>query len=118
MDFLRLIPGKKIKVNIPIGFKGESEGVKAGGKLAQKLRTVTIKTTPDKVVNKLFVDITGTMMGSSVRVRDIEVVDGMEVMQEGATPVATIEVPRALRSASAAGEEEETAEVAETAAAE
>lgn len=112
LDFLRLIPGKKIKVNIPIGFKGESEGVKGGGTLAQKLRTISVKTTPDKIVNRLFVDITGTVLGSSVRVKDIEVAEGMEVMQEGATPVATIEVPRALRSAEDDAEAEEGGAVA------
>lgn len=112
LDFLRLIPGKKIKVNIPIGFKGESEGVKGGGTLAQKLRTISVKTTPDKIVNRLFVDITGTVLGSSVRVKDIEVAEGMEVMQEGATPVATIEVPRALRSAEDDAEAKEGGAVA------
>lgn len=101
LDFLQLVEGKKIKVNIPVGFKGVSPGVKSGGKLIQKLRTIKIKTTPDKIVNKLFVDISSTVLGDSVRVRDVEIVDGMEVMNPGATPVASVEVPRALKSAAA-----------------
>jgi len=102
LDFLQLVPNKSVKVNIPVGFKGVSPGVKAGGKLVQKLRSIKIKTTPEKIVNKLFVDISGVTLGNSVRVRDVEIGDGMEVMNPGATPVASVEIPRALRSAEAA----------------
>ena len=45
-------------------------------------------------------------LGNSVRVRDIEVPEGMELMTTGATPVAIVEVPRALKSAAAAEEKE------------
>lgn len=112
LDFLQLIPGKKVKVNIPVGFKGVSPGVKSGGKLVQKLRSIKIKTTPDKIVNKLFVDISSATLGGSVRVRDVEVGDGMEVMNPGATPVASVEIPRALKSAAS----KEDGDVAVTAA--
>ena len=104
LDFLQLVPEKTVKVNIPVGFKGVSPGVKSGGKLIQKLRSIKIKTTPENIVNKLFVDISGVELGGSVRVRDVELGNGMEVMNPGATPVASVEVPRALRSAEAAAE--------------
>ncbi|MEM6964040.1 MAG: 50S ribosomal protein L25 [Bacteroidota bacterium] len=104
LDFLQLVPGKKVKVNIPIGFKGVSPGVKAGGKLVPKLRSLKIKTTPDKIVNKLFVDISTATLGGSVRVRDVEVNEHMEVMNPGATPVASVEIPRALKSAASKAE--------------
>lgn len=110
MDFLQLIDGQNIIVNIPLSFKGVSPGVKAGGKLVSKLRTIKIKTTPDQIVNQLFVDISEVTLGNSVRVRDVEVTDKMLVMNPGATPVASVEIPRALKSAGAA--EEADAEVA------
>lgn len=113
MDFLQLIDGQNIIVNIPIAFKGVSPGVKAGGTLTSKLRTIKIKTTPDQIVNQLFVDISEVTLGNSVRVRDVEVTDGMQVMNPGATPVASVEVPRALKSTEAGEEgEEEGVEVA------
>jgi large subunit ribosomal protein L25 len=102
MDFLQLIDGQNIIVNIPVSFKGVSPGVKAGGKLVSKLRTIKIKTTPDQIVNQLFVDISEVTLGNSVRVRDVEVTDKMLVMNPGATPVASVEIPRALKSAGAA----------------
>lgn len=112
LDFLQLVPNKTVKVNIPVGFKGVSPGVKGGGKLVSKLRTLKIKTTPEKIVNKLFVDISSLELGDSVRVRDVEISDGMEVMNPGATPVASVEVPRALKSAAAAEEADGGAEAA------
>lgn len=112
LDFLQLIDGQNIIVNIPVKFKGVSPGVKAGGKLVSKLRTIKVKTTPDQIVNQLLVDISEVTLGSSVRVRDVEVTDKMLVMNSGATPVASVEIPRALKSAEAgAAAEEEGVEV-------
>jgi large subunit ribosomal protein L25 len=104
LDFLQLIDGQNILVNIPVAFKGVSPGVKAGGKLVSKLRTIKVKTTPDQIVNQLFVDISEVTLGNSVRVRDVEITDNMQVMNPGATPVASVEIPRALKSAGAAAE--------------
>ena len=117
LDFVQLVDGKKINVEIPIRFKGSSPGVKIGGKLYQKLRRVKIKTTPEHLVDELLVDISSLQMGQSVRVKDIEVTDAMEIMNSLNIPVASVEVPRALRSANAAAEEEGAAEETEEAAA-
>lgn len=114
IDFLQLVEGKPLKVMIPIKFKGQAPGVKIGGRLTQKVRKVKVKTTPEKLVPELFVDISSLQLDQSVRIRDIEIKDGMEVMTSMSIPVATVETPRALRSAgaaaAAAAEEEAEAE--------
>ena len=99
MDFLELVPGKQVKVGIPVRFKGVSPGVKAGGKLLQMVRRVEIKTTPDRLVDELILDISGLDLGQSIRVRDITVGEGVEIINSPSIPVAIIEIPRALRSA-------------------
>ncbi len=111
VDFLRLLPNTSIKVNIPLKFKGVSPGVKNGGKLVQSMRKISVKTTPEKLVDGLFLDISNLELGQSIRVRDIEVPEGMELMAKDAIPVAGVEIPRALKSAAAA---EEVAAKAET----
>ena len=40
VDFLRLVDGHPIKVEVPVKFEGESPGVKNGGKLIQTMRRV------------------------------------------------------------------------------
>ena len=113
IDFVELIDGKPIKVEIPIRFRGVAPGVKTGGKLYQKLRTVKVKTTPEHLVDEVLVDVSELNLGQSIRVRDIEIGDEMEIMTSLGIPVASVEVPRALRSADAAEEEEEGAEETE-----
>lgn len=104
IDFLRLIDGHPVKVEIPVRFKGVSPGVKLGGKLLQTLRKVKVKTTPQYLVDEVFMDISGMDLGQSIRVRDIKELEGIEIMSSPGIPVATIEIPRALRSAAAAAE--------------
>jgi len=104
MDFLHLADGNTIKVDVPVRFRGTSSGVKAGGKLLQKVRKVKIKTTPEKLVDELLLDIAHLELGQSIRVRDIKATEGIEILSSPGIPVATIEIPRALRSAAQAAE--------------
>ena len=101
IDFQELVPGRKTIVEVPVKFTGVSPGVKAGGKLVQSLRRVKVKTTPENMVDHLTLDISGLELGQAIRVRDLDIAQDVEVMLNPATPVAVIEIPRALRSAAA-----------------
>ena len=101
VDFLKLIPGQAIKAEVPVRFSGTSQGVKEGGKLQQTLRKVKIKATPEAIVDEIIMDITPLKLGQSIRVRDIVPIEGVEILNSPGIPVATIEIPRALRSAGA-----------------
>jgi large subunit ribosomal protein L25 len=102
LDMLQLIDGHPVKVEVPVRFKGSAPGVRVGGKLIQNVRRVRIKATPESLVDELAVNISKLEMGQSVRVRDINAPAGVEIMTPGGTPIATIEIPRALRSAATA----------------
>lgn len=112
LDFLALVEGQKVNIEVPVRFKGVSPGIKLGGKLQQNLRRVKIKSTPEQMVGDLTLDISKLKLGDAIRVRDIAAIDGVEIMSPAGTPVASVEIPRALKSADAAaeGEEEEEAE--------
>lgn len=102
IDFLQLVEKHPVIVEIPLKTKGSSPGVKIGGKLMQSIRKVKVKTVPENLVNELFIDISSTELGQSLRIKDIIIPEGIEVMQNGSIPVVSIEVPRALKSAAAA----------------
>jgi large subunit ribosomal protein L25 len=102
IDFLRLIEKKPVKVEVPLRFKGVSPGVKVGGKLIQQIRKIKIKTTPEFLVDELKADISKLDLGQALRVREVIVPEGVEIINNGATPVALIEIPRALKAAAAA----------------
>jgi len=84
IDFLKLVDGV-------------SPGVKEGGKLLTSLRTVRVKTVPEKLVNKLIADISNTNLGEAIRVKDLQVGEGIEVMTDPNIPVASVNVPRVLK---------------------
>lgn len=115
LDFLQLVENKAIRVEIPVHFKGVSLGEKNGGKVIQSLRRIKAKTTPENLVDELLVDISNLELGQSIRVRDIEAHEGIEIMNAPGIPIATVEVPRVLRSEEAEEEEEATEAVAEVA---
>lgn len=109
VDFIELVPEKLIKAQVPVRVTGKSPGVKVGGKLQQSLRKVSILSTPENLVDNVTVDISKLKLGDSIRVRDIAVQEGIEILNPPAIPVASIVIPRALRSAmmEANGESEE-----------
>ncbi len=102
MDFLLVEDGHAVKVDLPLRTVGNSPGVKAGGRLIQSVRTIKVKTLPGTLVDELTVNISKLELGEAVRVRDITVPEGVQIMSNGAIPVAMIEIPRALRSAATA----------------
>ncbi len=106
IDFLALEDGRPVKVALPVTFEGSSPGVRSGGKLQQLLRSIEVKTIPEKLIDRLTLNISKLKLGQSIRVRDIQLEEGIEIMSAPATPVAIVEIPRALRSATSRIEEE------------
>jgi large subunit ribosomal protein L25 len=102
LDFLELVPGVKFKATVPLRFAGTAPGVKAGGKFIPRMRQINILTTPEKAVDEVSADISTMELGSTIRVRDITPVEGVEITNTSSVPIASIEVPRALIGAAAA----------------
>lgn len=102
IDFLAVVEGTPINVEVPVRFKGTSIGVKNGGKLIQSIRKLKIRTTPDKLVDQLMVDISHLDLGHVLRVKNVEVGEGIQIQLNSQIPIANVEIPRALKSAAAA----------------
>lgn len=118
IDFLELVPNKTVIVDIPVELTGLAKGVKNGGKLVLKTRKIRVKATPENLVDVIKVDVTSLGLGKSVKVKEVKA-EGFEIMTSLSVPVASVIVPRAMRSAeSLAEEEEEEAAAAEEAKAE
>src|SRR4030095_4735181 len=98
IDFLRLIEDHPIKIEVPVSFQGLALGLKSGGKLIKKMRSVKIKTTPENLIDKIVLDTTPMALGQSARIKDLVVGDGIEILNGENIPVASIDVPRALRA--------------------
>ncbi len=97
LDFLELVPGKKFKASVPVRYEGTAPGVKAGGKFIPSMRSINIMTTPEFAIDEVVADISTMELGSTIRVRDIAAIKGVEITNNTSIPIASIEIPRALR---------------------
>ncbi|MDB5256266.1 MAG: rplY [Chitinophagaceae bacterium] len=95
-DFLELVPGKIVKMDIPVTFEGTSPGVLKGGRFNQKMKKLTVKATPDKLPSSITVDISTLELSKSVKVSDVKA-EGYVILNAKSNPIATIEVTRSLK---------------------
>jgi large subunit ribosomal protein L25 len=107
IDFLSLKDGKSFITEVPLKLEGIAAGVRAGGKLYQKLRTIKIKVTPESMVASINVDVSKLKLGSIMRIRDIQAIPGVDFLTNSAMPIASVSVPRGLTK-----EEEDAAHAA------
>ncbi len=101
IDLLELVEGKKVTATIPLKFVGSSVGVKAGGKLELRLKSVKVKTLPKYLRENIEVDITNLELNANIRVQDI-VADNYEILNSPRIPIASVTMTRQLKQEEAA----------------
>ncbi len=95
IDFLELVPGKSVTMNIPVSTKGAPVGVKEGGKLEKKLRTLKLRGPIEKIPAKVELDVTHLNIGDSISVRDIKF-DGVTLLDPENVTVVGVRVTRVV----------------------
>ncbi len=101
LDLLELVEGKKVSATIPLKFTGTAAGVKAGGKLEIRLKSVKIKTYPKHLRENIEVDLTNLELNGNIRVQDIPA-ENLEIMNSPRIPVASVTMTRQLKQEEAA----------------
>lgn len=96
VDFLELVPGKKVIVTIPINFTGSAVGVKEGGKLVIKMKSLRAKVLPEHLQENIEVDVTNMKVNDNIRVQDVKV-ENMEILNSPRIPIASVTTTRQLR---------------------
>ncbi|MES2285537.1 MAG: 50S ribosomal protein L25/general stress protein Ctc [Bacteroidota bacterium] len=95
VDFLEITPGKPVTMNIPLKTTGTSPGVRAGGKLVKKLKTLKAKGLVEKMPDTINIAIDEMQIGQSVRVEDI-VIDGLTFLNASNITVVSVETTRVV----------------------
>jgi len=98
IDFLELNESKEVSMNIPVILTGTSPGVRAGGKLVQKLRKLRVKALPANMPQQIEVSLTPLEVGKSVRVDQIKI-ENARVLNNGDDTIVSVIMSRALRQA-------------------
>jgi large subunit ribosomal protein L25 len=101
VDLLELVEDKKVVATIPLKFKGTAKGVKDGGKLITKMKSLKIKTLPKYLKESIEVDLTPLELNGNIRVEDVKA-DNYEVMNSPRIPVASVVLTRQLKQEEAA----------------
>lgn len=98
IDFLELNESKEVSMSIPVILTGTSPGVRAGGKLVQKLRKLRVKALPANMPQQIEVSLTPLEVGKSVRVDQIKI-ENAKVLNNGDDTIVSVIMSRALRQA-------------------
>ena len=74
VDFLRVLPGVKIKIEVPVNFINheKSPGLKRGGVLNIVRRKVELKCPSEKIPENLTIDLDGVDIGESFKISSIK----------------------------------------------
>jgi large subunit ribosomal protein L25 len=111
VDFLELVEDKKVTVTIPLKFHGVPAGVKAGGKLATKMKSLKVKTYPKYLRENIDMDITNLELNENLRVQDV-VAENMEILNSPRIPIASVGLTRQLKQEEATAPKEAAATAA------
>ncbi len=101
VDLLELVEGKKVIANIPLKFVGASKGVKDGGKLITKMKSLKIKTYPKHLREQIEVNVDNLELNGNVRVEDVKIAE-FEILNSPRIPIASVVLTRQLKQEEAA----------------
>jgi len=94
-DLRRLVHGQEIEVSVRLELEGEPEGVREGeGVLEQLLREVEIRCRPGIIPDFINVDVSNLGAHEVLHVSDIRVDEGITILTDPETAVATVSVVR------------------------
>ena len=100
IDFMRVVPGTKIILEIPVKFINNSEcpGLKVGGVLNIVRRKIELKCPAENIPEEIIVDLMGLEIGTSIKISSIK-------LPENVTPtiigrdfvIATVAAPTVMK---------------------
>ena len=125
IDFMRIVAGKKIILEIPVKFINhpDSPGLKRGGVLNIVRRKVELKCPAENIPDEIIVDLAGTDIGTSIKISSVKLGnDVVPTITDRDFVIATVASPTVIKEpekpaeGEAAAEGEAPAEGAEAAA--
>jgi large subunit ribosomal protein L25 len=96
VDLLELVADKKVVATLPLKFTGAAAGVKAGGKLVTKMKSLKVKALPKDLKENIEVDITNLELNGNIRVEDVKA-EGIEILNSPRIPIASVVMTRQLK---------------------
>ena len=111
VDFLRVLPGVKIKIEVPVNFINheKSPGLKRGGVLNIVRRKVELKCPSEKIPENLTIDLDGVDIGESFKISSIKLDPEVSPTIQGRDfVIATLAAPTVMKEPEKPAEAETT----------
>jgi large subunit ribosomal protein L25 len=96
VDLLELVEDKKVIADIPLKFTGTSKGVKDGGKLITKMKSLKVKTFPKYLKEHIEVSVDELDLNGNIRVEDVKE-EHYEILNSPRIPIASVVLTRQLK---------------------
>ncbi len=116
IDFMRVIAGTKIVIDIPVKFKNheDSPGLKRGGVLNIVRRKVELKCPADKIPEDIMIDLEGLDIGASIKISSVNLAEDVKpTITDRDFVIATVAAPTIVKEPEKPAAEGEAAEGAE-----
>ena len=116
IDFMRIVSGKKIILEIPVKFINhpDSPGLKRGGVLNIVTRKVELKCPAENIPDEIVVDLAGTDIGTSIKISSVKLDDNVvPTIIDRDFVIATVASPTVIKEPEKPAEGEATGEGAE-----
>ena len=100
VDFLRVLPGVKIKIEVPVNFINheKSPGLKRGGVLNIVRRKVELKCPSEKIPESLTIDLDGVDIGESFKISSVKLdAEVSPTIQGRDFVIATLAAPTVMK---------------------
>ena len=99
IDFMRIVTGKKIILDIPVKFINhpDSPGLKRGGVLNIVRRKVELKCPGENIPDDITVDLTGTDIGTSIKISSVKLEANVVPTIDRDFVIATVAAPTVIK---------------------
>ena len=111
IDFMRIVSGKKIILEIPVKFINhpDSPGLKRGGVLNIVRRKVELRCPAENIPDEITVDLAGTDIGTSIKISSVKLPDNViPTITDRDFVVATVAAPTVIKEPEKPAEETTT----------
>ena len=93
VDFVTVSKDVKVTVDVALHLAGEAPGQDEGGVLDQVRHTVAIEVLPLEVPESFELDVSDMQIGDVKRIHDLQVPEGVTVLDDSEEPVVTLNPP-------------------------
>ena len=116
IDFMRIVAGKKIILEIPVKFINhpDSPGLKRGGVLNIVRRKVELKCPAENIPDEIIIDLAGTDIGTSIKISSVKLPENIiPTITDRDFVIATVASPTVIKEPEKPAEGDVAAEGAE-----